>query len=62
MKLGLFTPGTHIPVVDEERMFREQPDYALMLSWHYAAPIIRGLRQRGLRSGRNLLCLMNNCT
>jgi hypothetical protein len=50
LKLGLFTPGTHIPVVDEERMFREQPEYGLMLSWHYAAPIIRGLRQRGLRS------------
>jgi hypothetical protein len=50
LKLGLFTPGTHIPVVDEERMFREQPEYGLMLSWHYAAPIIKGLRQRGLRS------------
>ncbi len=50
LKLGLFTPGTHIPVVDEERMFREQPAYGLMLSWHYAAPIIKSLRRRGLGS------------
>ncbi|WP_150288008.1 class I SAM-dependent methyltransferase [Rhabdaerophilum calidifontis] len=50
LKLGLFLPGMHIPIVDEERMFREQPDYALMLSWHYARPIIAKLRQRGLRS------------
>ena len=50
LKLGLFTPGTHIPVVDEQRLFDEQPDYALMLSWHYAEPIIRTLRAKGLRS------------
>jgi hypothetical protein len=50
LKLGLFTPGTHIPVLDEKRLFAEQPDYALMLSWHYAEPIIRGLRSKGLKS------------
>jgi len=50
LKLGLFTPGTHIPVVDEARLFDEQPDFALMLTWHYAAPIIDALRKRGLRS------------
>ncbi len=50
LKLGLFTPGTHIPVVDEERMMKEQPDYALILSWHYAKPIIKTLRSKGLKS------------
>jgi hypothetical protein len=50
LKLGLTLPGTHIPVVDEQRLFDEQPAYALMLSWHYADPIIAALRERGLRS------------
>ena len=50
LKLGLFTPGSHIPIVDEDRMFQEQPDYALLLSWHYSEPIIKKLRQKGLRS------------
>jgi SAM-dependent methyltransferase len=50
LKLGLFLPGRHIPIVDEKRMFEEQPEYALMLSWHYADPIIRKLRQLGLKS------------
>jgi len=31
-------------------MLAEQPDYAVILSWHYAEPIIRALRQKGLRS------------
>jgi hypothetical protein len=50
LKLGLYTPSTHIPIVDEARMLEEQPDYALMLSWHYAQPIMRALRAKGLRS------------
>ena len=50
LKLGLFLPGKHIPIVDEQRLFDEQPDYAVMLSWHYAQPIIRKLRERGLKS------------
>ena len=31
-------------------MFEEQPEYAVMLSWHYADPIIRKLREAGLKS------------
>ena len=50
LKLGMYTPNTHIPVVDESLMLKEQPDYVLMLSWHYALPIIKKLRERGLRS------------
>lgn len=50
LKLGLFMPGTHIPIVDEQRMFDEQPDYAVMLSWHYWEPIVKKLRSKGLRS------------
>jgi hypothetical protein len=50
LKLGLYTPSTHIPIRDEAEMLAEQPDYALILSWHYADPIVRALRQKGLRS------------
>ena len=50
LKIGLFLPGKHIPIVDEKRLFDEQPEYAVMLSWHYAEPIIAALRRRGLKS------------
>ena len=50
LKLGLFMPGTHIPIINEERMFAEQPEYAVMLSWHYWQPIVAKLRAKGLRS------------
>lgn len=50
LKLGLFMPGSHIPISDEARMFVEQPDYAVMLSWHYWEPIAAKLRAKGLKS------------
>lgn len=50
LKLGLFLPGKHLPVVDEKIMFEQQPEYAVMLSWHYAEPIIKKLREKGLKS------------
>lgn len=50
LKIGLFTPGTHVPVVDEQRLIDEQPDYALVLAWHLGDSVPKKLRQKGLRS------------
>jgi SAM-dependent methyltransferase len=38
-KIGLLSPGTHIPVVDERKLDR-QPDYYLVLSWNMADYLI----------------------
>ncbi|MBI1245729.1 MAG: methyltransferase domain-containing protein [Alphaproteobacteria bacterium] len=50
LKLGLHLPGKHIPVVNNEILARTQPEYVLLLAWHYAAPIAKYLRERGVRS------------
>jgi len=50
LKIGLYTPGTHVPVVDEQRLLDEQPDYALVLAWHLGDTIPKKLRQKGLKS------------
>jgi|SRR5581483_1691294 len=50
LKLGHYVPGLHIPIVDNSVLLREQPPYVVLLAWHYADPIARQLRERGLRS------------
>lgn len=50
LKLGLHLPGGHMPVVDNSILIDEQPDYVLLLAWHYAKPIVEQLRARGLKS------------
>lgn len=48
-KIGLYTPGTHIPVVDEEKIFQEQPEYALILSWHIGDELMKIYRKLGYK-------------
>lgn len=48
-KVGRFTPGTHIPVVEESRIINEQPEYALILAWNWATPIKESLREQGYK-------------
>jgi hypothetical protein len=50
LKLGMYLPGKHIPVVDNEILIKEQPDYVILMAWHYSEPIIQQLKDRGLKS------------
>jgi len=48
-KVGKYIPGTMIPVVDEGRLFADQPEYALLLSWHIADELMPKLAGRGFK-------------
>ena len=50
LKLSKFVPGKHFPIVNNEILLKEQPDYVVLLAWHYAQPIRRQLEARGLKS------------
>ena len=48
-KIGKYLPGTLIPVVEETRLYEDQPEYALLLSWHIADELIPKLKQKGFQ-------------
>lgn len=50
LKLGKFMPGCHLPIVDNRRIIGDQPDFIVLLAWHYAEPIAKRLRAEGVRS------------
>ena len=50
LKLGMFLPGKHIPIVNNEILIKEQPDYVILLAWHYAESIMEQLKAKGLKS------------
>jgi hypothetical protein len=54
LKVGTLTPGVGIPVVHEEVFFKEQPDYAMLLSWNMADFIMPKYREMGYK-GRFIL-------
>jgi hypothetical protein len=47
LKIDKYMPGTLIPVLEESRLYKDQPEYALLLSWHIASELIPKLRQKG---------------
>ncbi len=50
LKVGRYLPGKHIPVVDNSILFKEQPEYVVLLAWHYSDYMVKDLRARGLKS------------
>ena len=47
LKIGKYMPGTQIPVVEESRLYSDQPDCAVIFSWHIADELAPKLRARG---------------
>lgn len=49
LRIGTFLPGVHIPIVDEERMFTDEPlpDAAVLFAWNYHDEVVPKLRARG---------------
>ena len=50
LKLNKYLPGKNIPIINNKILFKEQPDYVLILAWHLYKPIIKSLKLRGLKS------------
>lgn len=50
LKLGRYLPGKHIPIVNNRRILVEQPDFVMLLAWHYSEFIVQRLRAEGVRS------------
>lgn len=50
-KIGKYVPGTLIPVLEERKLYQDQPEYALLFSWHIAGELIQKIRQKGFKGG-----------
>jgi hypothetical protein len=48
-KIGKYIPGTLIPVLDEAKLYEDQPEYALLLSWHIADELAPKIAQLGYK-------------
>ena len=55
LKQGLFTPGMHIPIYGDDRLLKDNPDYALILAWNFADEIMKNLDDYGKRGGKFII-------
>lgn len=49
LKLNRFVPGTHIPIISNECLEENKPDYLIIFAWHLKNEIISHLRERGIK-------------
>ena len=55
LKVGLYTPGTHIPVKPPATLETERPDYLLILAWNFADEIMHQQADFAARGGKFIL-------
>lgn len=46
-KIGKYSPGTGIPIVNKHEITKRPPDYIVILSWNFAEEIIKRVRDIG---------------
>lgn len=57
LKQGMFTPGYHVPVVPTSELYRQRPDYLVVLSWNFADSIVAKHRSYADGAGRFIVPL-----
>lgn len=55
LKIGRFTPGTHIPVYSDSELIERMPDYALLLAWNFSKEIMANLDEYHRNGGRFII-------
>jgi len=51
-KIGKFTPGTHIPIVDVDYFRKNYPDFAVLCSWNHKDEIIKKEKKFAKKGGK----------
>ena len=49
LKIGKFIPGTKIKVINEDFIIKDQPDFAVIFSWHIYKDLIKILKKKGYK-------------
>jgi SAM-dependent methyltransferase len=59
LKVGLYSPGLHVPILPVETLYQRKPDYVVLLAWNFADAIIAKHEAFTRAGGRFIVPLPN---
>ena len=48
-KIGNYIPGKKIPILSEKKLYKDQPDYVILFSWHITSELKLNLKRKGFK-------------
>ena len=55
IKRGCYTPGMHIPIVGEEEIIGDKPDYGIIFAWNFADEIMKNNKDFHDKGGKFII-------
>lgn len=55
IKIGNYTPGMHIPIVNENKILEDKPDYGIIFAWNFANEIIKNNKEYSKLGGKFII-------
>ncbi len=55
IKFGHYTPGMHIPIVSEDNLLKDKPDYGIIFAWNFASEIIKNNQEFVKNGGKFII-------
>jgi len=59
IKIGNYTPGMHIPIMNEEKILEDKPDYGIIFAWNFAEEIIKNNKKFSEGGGKFIIPVTN---
>ena len=50
-----YTPGMHIPIVSEDNLLKDKPDYGIIFAWNFASEIIKNNQEFVKNGGKFII-------
>ncbi|OGJ13389.1 hypothetical protein A3K82_00440 [Candidatus Pacearchaeota archaeon RBG_19FT_COMBO_34_9] len=55
IKIGNYTPGMHIPIISENKISEDKPDYGVVFAWNFADEIIKNNKEFSEAGGKFII-------